>query len=184
MSDRVQLRRVLQQVLERVKAQPGVETATLSANLPGLTDGWQNDIWPEGQPQLRPGEQINVDWSIVSADYFTTMKIPILKGRSFTKDEDEEGKPVLLVDENLARRFWPNEEAVGKHVKYDSPVWHEVIGVVREVPIFGSQAKPLIKIYTPMGRATQRNPVLSIRSSNADPQSLTAAITRDSRACM
>ena len=180
--DRVQLRRVLQQVLERVKAQPGVETAALSANLPGLTDGWQNDIWPEGQPQLRPGEQINVDWSIVSADYFKTMKIPILKGRSFTRDEDEQGKPVLLVDENLARRFWPNEEAVGKHVKYDSPVWHEVIGVVREVPIFGSQAKPLIKIYTPMGRATQRNPVLSIRSSNTDPQSLTAAITREVQA--
>jgi putative ABC transport system permease protein len=180
--DRVQLRHVLQQVLERVKAQPGVETATLSANLPGLTDGWQNDIWPEGQPRLQPGEQINVDWSIVSADYFKTMKIPILRGRSFTKDEDEQGKPVLLVDENLARRFWPNEEAVGKHVKYDSPVWHEVIGVVREVPIFGSQAKPLIKIYTPMGRATQRNPVLSIRSSNTEPQSLTAAISREVQA--
>ena len=49
------------------------------------------------------------------------MRIPILKGRTFTRDEDAEGKPVVLIDENLARRFWPNEEAVGKHIKYDSP---------------------------------------------------------------
>jgi len=177
--ERGQLNRMLQQVLQGVQAQPGVETATLSANLPGMSDGWQNDIWPEGQPPLNPGELINVDWSIVSADYFQTMKIPIVRGRTFTKDEDEQGRPVVLVDENLARRFWPNENAVGKHIKYDSPAWHEVVGVVKEVRTYGSEAKPLIKIYTPMGRAAQRNAILSIRSTNPDAKSLSAAITRE-----
>lgn len=176
--ERAELSRFMHQVLQNVQAQPGVQTATFSATLPGSTDGWQNDIAPEGHRSLEPGELINVDWSIVSADYFQTMKIPILRGRTFTRDEDEQGKPVVLVDENLARRFWPNEDAVGKHLKYDSPVWHEIIGVVPEVRAYGSQIKPLIKMYTPLGRAPQRNSMLSIRYSNIDPQALTAAVTR------
>jgi len=170
--------RLLQQILDRVKVQPGVAAATLSASLPGFED-WTNDIFVEGQAQRQPDELINVDWSIVSADYFKTMRISILKGRTFTRDEDAEGKPVVLIDENLARRFWPNEEAVGKHIKYDSPAWHEVIGVVKEVRRYGSEARPLIKIYTPMGRAAVQNPTLSARSTSNNPQNLVAAITRE-----
>ena len=91
------------------------------------------------------------------ADYFQTMNVPIIEGRTFTRDEDEQGKPVVLVDETLARRFWPNQSAVGKRIAYDSPTQHEVIGVVKQVGIYGSETKPLIKIYTPFGttRATQ-----------------------------
>ncbi|MBA2527824.1 MAG: ABC transporter permease [Pyrinomonadaceae bacterium] len=170
--------RLLQQILDRVQAQAGVEAATLSASLPGF-EAWTSDIAPEGQAPLQPGELINVEWAIVSADYFKTMRIPILKGRTFRRDEDAEGKPVLLIDENLAQRFWPNEEAVGKHIKYDSPVWHEIIGVVKEVKLYGSEARPLIKIYTPMGRAAVQNPMLSVRTTSNNPQNLVAAITRE-----
>jgi predicted permease len=173
-----ELARLLQQLLDRVENQPGVGAATLSATLPGLRD-WTNDIFPEGQAPLTPGELINVDWAIVSADYFKTMRIPILKGRTFTRQEDSEGKPVLLIDENLARQFWPNEDAVGKHIKYDSPTWHEVIGVVKEIKSYGSEAKPLIKIYTPMGRAALQNPVLSVRTTNTEPQNLSMAIAAE-----
>lgn len=175
---RPELSRLLHQVLDSVKTQPGVELAALSSNLPGLQVGSQNDIWPEDHRELEVGEMINVDWSIVTPDYFQTMRIPVLYGRTFTRDEDEQGKPVLLVDENLARRFWPNQNAVGKHIKYDSPTWHEIIGVVRDVGVYGSEGKPLIKIYTPMGRFAQRNAILSIRSSTTDPEALTATVTR------
>jgi putative ABC transport system permease protein len=169
--------RVLQQIVERAQAQPGVEAASLTASLPGF-ESWTNDIAVEGHERL-PDELINVDWDIVSADYFKTMRIPILRGRTFTVDEDSQGKPVVLIDENLARRFWPNEDPIGKHILYDSPTPHEVIGVVREVKRYGSEAKPLIKIYTPMGRAAVQNPTLSVRAKGGDPQSLVAAITRD-----
>ncbi len=175
--EREQLSSLLHRVLQTVQAQPGIEKATLSSNLPGASDGWQNDIAPEGHRSLDPGEQINVDWSIVSGDYFQTMKIPLLRGRTFTRDEDEQGRPVVIVDENLARRFWPNEDAVGKRLKYDSPSWHEIVGVVPEVRPYGSEAKPLIRIYTPMGRSPQRNVTLSIRAKDLDPEMLTAAVT-------
>ncbi|MDX6498753.1 MAG: hypothetical protein QOG23_2013 [Blastocatellia bacterium] len=172
--------RLLQQILDRVQTQPGVEAATLSASLPGF-EAWTTDIAPEGHAPLKRGELINVEWSIVSADYFRTMRIPILKGRTFTRDEDAQGKPVVLIDENLARRFWPNEEAIGKHIGYDSPTSHEIIGVVKEVKRYGSEARPLIKIYTPIGRAADqvRGPTLSVRTINNDPQNLVASITRE-----
>ena len=174
----VELSRLLHQVIDSVQAQPGVETATISAALPGFADGWQNDIQAEGHPASEPGKMINVDWSIVSADYFQAMKIPLLRGRTFTRDEDENGRPVVIVDENLARRFWPNENPVGKHVKYGDPVWHEIIGVVAQVRAYGSETKPLIKMYTPLGGSPQRNSTLSIRYHKVDPQTLTAAVTR------
>jgi predicted permease len=172
-----ELSRLLHQVLDHVKTVPGVKSATLTTTLPGLRD-WQTDIAAEGYKRA-PGETlINVDWSIVSADYFQTMNVPILEGRTFTRDEDEQGKPVVLVDETLARRFWPNQSALGKHIGYDSPTQHEIIGVVKQVGIYGSESKPLIKIYTPFGRNAQRNSTLSIRSSTSDPESLTTAVVR------
>jgi putative ABC transport system permease protein len=176
-----QLNELMHEVLKRVEAQPGVQSATLSNNLPGTRDGWQNDIAVEGEPPRKRGELINVDWSIVTADYFKTMNIPLVRGRTFTKDEEERGLPVVLVDENLARRYWPNEDAVGKHIAYDSPTWHEIIGVVKEVRFYGSEAEPLIKIYTPFGRAadSQRTTTLSVRSSGVDPSALAAGIIRE-----
>ncbi len=174
--DEAELSRLLHQVLEAAQSQPGVQKAALSAALPGIPDGTQTDISAEGYRQEKKGEIINVDWSIVTPDYFETMKIPILRGRTFTRDEDEQGKPVVLVDENLARRFWPNEEALGKHIGYDSPTWHEIIGIVPAVRAFGSEIQPLIRIYTPMGRMPQRNAVLSIRSTTSDAKGLTAGI--------
>ena len=176
--DKAEISRVLHQVLQGVQAQAGVEKAALSAALPGIDNGWQNDIAVEGDGPRKKGELINVDWSIVTADYFQTMKIPLLRGRSFTRDEDEQGKPVVLVDENLARRFWPNEDAVGKHIAYDSPTWHEIIGIVPSVKTYGSEATPLIRIYTPMGRFPQRNSMLSVRAGNVDARTLTAAVMR------
>jgi putative ABC transport system permease protein len=172
-----EISRSLHRVLDNVKTVPGVKSATLTTTLPGLRD-WQNDIAVEGYERA-PGEVlINVDWSIVSADYFQTMNVPILEGRTFTTDEDEQGKPVVLVDETLARRFWPNQSAVGKHIAYDSPTQHEIIGVVKQVGIYGSETKPLIKIYTPFGRFPQRNSRLSIRAATSDPELLSAAVLR------
>jgi putative ABC transport system permease protein len=171
-----ELGRFQQQILDTVSTLPGVESASLSAELPGYGSGWTTDIVAEGHPGPKRGELINVDWAIVSRDYFRTMRIPILRGRSFTADEDAEGKQVLLVSESLAQKFWPNGDAIGKHIGYDSPAPHEIIGIVKEVGIYGSDAKPLIKIYTPLGRAAPRETVLSVRGSTSAAGLLTPAI--------
>jgi putative ABC transport system permease protein len=171
-----ELARFQQQILDGVSALPGVESASISVELPGGGSGWTTDISTDGHVPRKPGELINVDWAIVSRDYFRTMRIPILRGRTFTRDEDAGGKPVVLVDENLARKFWPDEDAIGKHIGYDSPTAHEIIGIVKEVGIYGSAEKPLIKIYTPLGRAAPRGMVLSVRGMAADSSLLAPAV--------
>jgi len=176
-TEKGELGRFQQQILDGVSTLPGVESACISVELPGYGSGWTTDIVAEGHPGPKRGELINVDWAIVSRDYFRTMRIPILRGRTFTADEDAEGKPVLLVSESLARKFWPNGDALGKHIGYDSPTRHEIIGIVKEVGIYGSNEQPLIKIYTPLGRAAPREMVLSVRSTTADARLLAPTVT-------
>jgi putative ABC transport system permease protein len=173
------------QLLERVAAMPGVEAVCAANEPPGLEPGWQNDINPEvnGQYQkINPGELINVDWSIITADYFRVMQIPIKQGRAMTADEVARGAPVTIVDEQLARRFWPDGNAVGSHIKYDSPTAHEIIGVAGNVRTYGSEALGRIKIYTPFGRTPLPRSTLAARSSGVDPVSLIAAIKAESQA--
>ncbi len=181
-----QLKQFYSQVLERVGAVPGVEAACVfNDDLPGLEPGWQNDINPEVNGEylkIKPGELINVDWGIVSTDYFKTMGIPIKQGRSFTSQETAQGARVLLIDEQLARQFWPQGNAVGRHIKYDSPNPHEIIGVVGDVRNYGSQALGRIKMYTPFERRPLARSTLAVRTSGGDTSSLIAAIKDEIRA--
>ena len=184
--NRPQLKQFYLQLLERVGALPGVEAAcVLNDDLPGLEPGWTNDISPEVNGEylkIKPGELINVDWGIVSTDYFKTMGIPIKQGRSFTPQEATRGAKVLLVDEQLARQFWPQGDAVGKHIKYDGPDPHEIIGVVGDVRTYGSEALARIKIYTPFERWPLPRSTLAVRTAGVDTSSVIAAIRNEVRA--
>lgn len=177
--DKAQVNRFHKQLLERVGSLPGVEAASVLNTLPGLSDGWQTDIAIEGRPPINPGEEIQVDWGIVSADYFSTMKIPILRGRPFSQQEAQEGLPVVIVDENLARRYWPDADALGKRIRYDSPTPHEIIGIAANVSNYGSEAQSRIKIYTPLNRGRLNRATLAVRAINPESQAMVAALTRE-----
>lgn len=183
---REQLGQYYSQVLERIRALPGVEaTCVLNDDLPGLEPGWQNDISPEvdgGYLHIKPGELINVDWGIVSPDYFKSMGIPIRQGRTFTPQEGERGTRVMLIDEQLARRFWPLGDAVGKHIKYDGPNPHEIIGVVGDVRNYGSESLGRIKIYTPFERWPLPSATFAARAAGVDLAGLVPAIKEELRA--
>jgi putative ABC transport system permease protein len=169
-------------LLARVEAVPGVEAACISNSLPGLAS-WQNDIAVEGGAPINAGEELNVDHSIVSENYFDVMRVPVLRGRAFTEREAREGTPVVMVDENLARRFWPGEDALGKRIKYDSATPHEIVGVVGNVRNFGSEADGRIRIYTPLGRAgLARGGTLSVRAAGVGAEGLAAAVAREMQA--
>jgi len=183
---RPQLKQFYSQVLERVGALAGVEAAcVLNDDLPGLEPGWQNDINPEVNGEylkIKPGDLINVDWGIVSTDYFKTMGITIKQGRSFTRQEAERGAKVLLIDEQLAHQFWPQGDAVGKHIKYDSPDPHEIIGVVGDVRNYGSEALGRIKMYTPFERWPLPRSTLAVRTTGVVVPGLISAIKGEIRA--
>jgi putative ABC transport system permease protein len=165
-------------MLETLEALPGVRSAAIAQELPGFDPRWQNDINPESPiaANRAPGELINVDWAIVSERYFETLHIPIASGRVFTEQESVDEVPVMLVDEKLARRFWPDGNALGKHVRYDSRGPVRIVGVARDVGTFGREDLGRIKIYTPYGRFPLRDVAVMVRTDVPDPQLLVAAI--------
>jgi putative ABC transport system permease protein len=123
-----------------------------------------------------------VDWGIVSAGYFETMRIPIKQGRAFTREEDQKGAYLVVVDEQFARRFWPDGDALGKHIKYDGRGPQEIIGVVEDVRNYGSESLGRIKMYTPFGRNPLPRSTVAVRSAGIDPLTLIPAIKEELRA--
>ena len=182
---RSQLAQFHSELVERLAAVPGVEAVSVLNDMPGFEPGWQTDINPEinGQYQkIGPGELINVDWGIVTAEYFKTLRIPIKQGRTFTPQEVVQGAPVMLVDEQLAHKFWPGGDAVGRHIKYDSATPIEIIGIAGNVRNYGSEELGRIKIYTPLGRSPLQRSTLAVRVAGVDPISLVAPIKTELQA--
>ena len=138
------------QILERLGAVPGVKSVGLISYIP-LLDHADTKITMQGRNSLANGLSSQVAYDAVSADYFRALGIPIIRGRSFTPQEVEAGMPVLVISESAARRFWPNENPIGKRFVTDrSESSSEVIGVAKDVRnIQLSQVDPAF-LYFPL----------------------------------
>jgi putative ABC transport system permease protein len=165
-------------VLERVRALPGVESAGAVNNLP-FQGGSIQPVIPQGQPVVPTADQPEVAVRLISPGYLTAMRIPLVQGRDLTDADKAESQPVILVSEAFAKRFWPHENPIGKHVTltfWPGPS-REVVGVVGDVKLDGLDVtRPIAAIYDAMSQNTQTQMVLAIRTSSA-PTSLTSAVT-------
>jgi len=169
------------QLLRRVAALPGVQAAGLVNPLPLTGDGWQTDYRVEGLPAPARGEAPNSDYHIVSGDYFQAMGIPLIHGRLFDDTDREDTAPVVLVNETMARRFWPNEDAVGKRIRTgcpdDSCPWLTVVGVVGDVRQYGLDQEQKTQFYRPQRQLTVHPMSLVVRAS-VDPEALSTALRK------
>jgi predicted permease len=118
-------------VNRRLAALPGVQ-AVSSSGLPPLP-GWgpQLSLWLPGQKPADPAQAFQVHQNAVTPRYFTTLGLALIEGRDFTTKDDRRGRPVVIVNQTLARHFWPNATATGRVLSVDE-VEHQVIGVVRD----------------------------------------------------
>ena len=124
-------------LVQRVKAQPGVESAAVVNYLPLGGSNSSNSYFVEGEPEPAPGQEQNGRYRVATPDYFRTMDIPIVRGRAFT-EQDKAGAPrVVIVNETLARQHWPGQDPIGKRIRFYGPIekapWMEVVGVVKDV---------------------------------------------------
>jgi len=121
-----------QQTLDNLHHLPGVEAAGICFSLPMTGDGATDPVWIEGQADPPTGEEPVLRGGSVSANYFKAMGIPFRWGRAFTEDEVWQGRPVIIVNEAFARRFFPGENPVGKRVKVGvrNPPYSTIVGVV------------------------------------------------------
>lgn len=126
-------------VLDRIKVSPGVSDAALVNTLPldGRVSKRSLDVENHLVP---PGEDSPLFWlDVVTPDYFQVMRIPLLSGRGFT-DSDLSGTPVAVIAAETARRFWPNQDAVGKHIRLlGDKEWRTVVGIVQDVRAYDMQ---------------------------------------------
>ena len=146
------------ELLERLASVPGVESVGTVNELPMGTRRFAVETDFEGYV-LDPGEaRPSVDWRPASPGYFEAMDIPLLAGRAFRQTDDEEGAPVAIVDQNLAERYWPGENPIGKRLKLTGrpgnvAVWRTVVGVVGSVKALGLEATAREHVYTPYPQA-------------------------------
>jgi putative ABC transport system permease protein len=164
-------------LIERAQALPGVVSAGAASELP-LEGGSNGAVVIEGQP---PPKDIwsspLVESCTVTPNYFRTMRIPLLSGRDVAETDTPEMPLVAVINETMARRFWPHQDAVGKRFKHSDPdaKWITVIGVVGDVREFGLAEPAIPEAYYPQSQQTYSELVLVVRAAS-DPQAQVSAV--------
>ena len=186
------LRAFADRALQRVRVLPGVEAAGITSNLPFTGDDSSSVIIAEGY-QMAPGESVvSPNQLRATPGYFEAMHIPLKRGRFFT-DGDAAGAPrVVIVDEALARKFWPNADPIGRRMYLPQrpedvikpgpgAIWLQVVGVVGSVKLEGlieGEGARVGAYYFPYAQDPTRGLGLAIRTSG-DPVAVTSAVRQN-----
>ncbi len=157
-----------QRFLASVEAVPGIQSAAVAEIVPLSQDDMDMGYFVvKEEPPLSPGEHLAADYRDVSAIYFSTMGIPLIAGRVFTEQDNLDHPRVVVIDEALARRFFPHGDAVGKHVQVPDgkQVAREIVGVVGGVRDTGFDQQPRPTIYFPSLQTSDQTMSLVVRTS-------------------
>ena len=174
------------QVLSRIRALPGVESAGAIDDLP-LNGGSNQPVAVEGRPVVALSEQPEVSVRVVTSGYFSAMRIPLLQGRAITDDDRAASAPVVVISQSMAKQFWPNSDAIGHHLKlsFFPDKDRQIVGIVGDVKQTGlnnstgiaSLYWPAAQVSTPSQESWRSVPLaLAVRTTVA-PRTLATAIT-------
>jgi putative ABC transport system permease protein len=169
----------IRQVVERAKAVPGVQAASVALPLLG---GWQSAFTLEGRPEPPAGQLPSADVTRVTPDYFRAMGERVLEGRVFTEHDTAEAPPVAVVDETFVRTHYPGERALGKRLRFgssrnpdDKAKWLEIVGVVGHVKNYGVDQDSRVEVYLPYDQSPVGGATLIVRAEK-DPSALAAGL--------
>ena len=177
--DEDQGRTFYRRLLEELQGLPGVQGVSLSNYVPlGFDDTGQPDIEVEGY-QPRSGEAMGVRNMSATHNYFETMRIPLVEGRSFQPSDSQQSVKVAIVNQTMARRFWPGTTPLGRRIKFDNN-FYTVVGIAKDGKYHTLKEPPQPFIYFDFEQNYQSNMVLHVRSRNDSP-SLLAAIQKEIR---
>jgi predicted permease len=172
--------RFIQQFEERLRALPGVVGVAAAGDMPTRVTG-RNGVMGEGAPVPAPGEQPPAALHYtVSDEYFRTLGMPLMGGRTFGPQDHADAPITLVVSEGLARKLWPGQDAVGKRIRLgpdDSEPWMTVVGVVGDVANDAAKLAPDLATYMSLRQQPWNGPVFMIRTQG-EPAALTGAVRR------
>jgi putative ABC transport system permease protein len=156
-----------QELLERLRGRPGIQSAGFATYLPlsGSDNGWAFTI--EGRAPLPTGVFIMAKYRPVSAGYFETIGMPLLRGRSVTPADTRESPWVVVINSSMARRFWPDEDPIGQRLRFNGPTWRTVVGVVGDVLHEGLDGSSKPEMYMPVAQAAniESGPTIVLRTT-------------------
>jgi putative ABC transport system permease protein len=176
-----QVRAFYDELLQRVKALPGVESAGTINHTPLTGFGMIAVMAIEGNPGLDQKKDAAVGTGAVSPDYFQTMKIPLLSGRNYDARDGEEGQKVAIVNQAFAKRFFPNGDSLGKRIGFgceeSKGLCRTIVGVVGNIRQESITDEVSPEIYVPFAQMHMNSVTLLVRTS--DPPALAASVRNE-----
>jgi predicted permease len=172
--DEARGRQVFDRIAEALRALPGVDAAAIAQRLPlTATDSSDRPVEVEGYT-ASPGEELTVYYASVGAGYFDAIQMPLKEGRDFDARETPEAPLAVVVNETMARRYWPGRSALGGRVKVGDR-WAEVVGVAGDAKYGSVSEPPRAFMYLPVHQAYRPNMRLVVRTAGS-PDALVGAV--------
>jgi putative ABC transport system permease protein len=169
-NDRDKINLFTKTLLDKVRALPGVQNAAVSSNGP-LMGGWETGFWREENPRPQPSDMLNSDLEVVRSDYFSTLKVPLLRGRTFIEGDTKDSPRVIIIDQAMAEQYFPGENPIGKRLGMEvgnddeGYVMWEIVGVVARMRFHAvDEMAPLPVIYCSLDQAKRTSLTLFVRS--------------------
>jgi putative ABC transport system permease protein len=172
---------ILDDILARMRAVPGVTAAGAGFSLPIDGSNWNSVFWPQDKP-LPPTHDGLPSAAMVpiTAGYFEALGARLLRGRMLDDRDTAASTPVAVVNEALAARIWPGQDPIGKHLKQGWPegkgVWREVVGLVADIKFEGLTERTTLQVYFPFAQDPPADFWIVVRTA-VDPASLSTALT-------
>jgi putative ABC transport system permease protein len=177
------------QLLDRIRALPGVEAVALGSNIPFDANEWDSSFHLTGTPAFPPGERPEAEINVVTPDYFRLMGMPLLRGRAFTADDRANKPHSVIIDESLARRYFPGKDPIGQQIddnqsEQKNPPPLTIIGVVprtrNEAPGEDNvEQYHWVQMYYCADQLPNHGNMLMLRVKSGDPRALVPAIKRE-----
>ena len=165
------------ELLDRVRTLPGVESATFARVIPFSYNVFSSSPIEVDGYQPPPNEQPTVDYVQVAEDYFATLDIPIVSGREFTRTDDENAPPIVIINETMAAKYWPGKNAVGQRVKV-ADRWLEIVGIAKNSNYRTKLEPPMPFLYVPLRQNWGVQNTLLVRTRET-PGALLNALSRE-----
>ncbi|HYP29575.1 MAG TPA: ABC transporter permease [Blastocatellia bacterium] len=167
------------ELLQKLKNIPGVQAASVITNLPMSGNNWSSSFNVEGLT-VAPGDMSpHGDPRGIGPEYFEVMKIPLKKGRTFDERDNAKSTPVVIIDELLAKTYFPDQDPIGKRLTFegrdDKVIWREIVGVVGFLKHYGFEGKNQVHYYFPNSQRPQRTTNFVLRT-DSDPMSVVPAV--------
>lgn len=171
-------------LIGRMKTLPGVRDVSVTSNVPLTDRDVELSFQIDGRPPYKPGEEPTADYTVVGSDYFRALNIALQRGRVFTNQDAANSPEVMVVSEAFVKRYFPNEDPIGRRIVFDGPdkTAREIVGVVADIKRNGLDVAAEPELYVSHLQRPERRLNLVIRTEARDAAQLTQAARAEVKA--